>query len=176
MQKQVKILDKAEVNIRGKTIAVKGPIGELSRSFDDPRFEDIKMQVSGDEFTVSCQSEARKMNAMVGTIAAHVRNMVSGATSGYTYELKIVFKHFPLNVSQKGSIIEIKNFLGEKSVRTAKIVGKCDVKIDKDTIIVKGASKEDVGQTAANIELACKLTGRDRRIFQDGIFIVSKAR
>ena len=35
--------------------------------------------------------------------------------------------------------------------------------------------KEKVGQTSANIERACRIRGRDRRVFQDGIYIVEKA-
>jgi large subunit ribosomal protein L6 len=41
-------------------------------------------------------------------------------------------------------------------------------------VTVSGSDREKVGQTAANIEMACKIKKRDRRVFQDGIYIVSK--
>src|SRR3989344_13039 len=47
-------------------------------------------------------------------------------------------------------------------------------KIDKDTITVDAANVETAGQTAANIEIATKIKGRDRRTFQDGIYIIEK--
>ena len=175
-EKKLKVIDKVDVKIEHRNVIVKGPLGELRKSFDDPRFLDIEMKVEDGNFAVLCHDDSRKINAMVGTIAAHAKNMMKGVTEGYVYELRIVFKHFPINVSAKGDEIQIKNFLGEKSVRTAQIIGKTDVKIDKESVIVKGINKEEVGQTAANIELACKLRNRDRRIFQDGIFIFNKTR
>ena len=44
-----------------------------------------------------------------------------------------------------------------------------------DQIIVEGVNLDDVSQTAANIEIATRILYRDRRRFQDGIFITSKA-
>ena len=45
---------------------------------------------------------------------------------------------------------------------------------EQDDVTVTGSDREKVGQTAANIERACKIKKRDRRVFQDGIYIVSK--
>ena len=64
--------------------------------------------------------------------------------------------------------------MGERNPRKARIVGQTKVDIKKDEIIVTGIDKEDVGQTSANIELATKVTGYDRRIFQDGCYITQK--
>ena len=53
-----------------------------------------------------------------------------------------------------------------------------EVKVEvqnKVDVIVSGADIEKVGQTAANIERSCKIRKRDRRVFQDGIYITSKA-
>ncbi len=176
MEKKIKIADKVGVKVADRGLMVKGPLGELRKDFNDPRFFDVIMKVEDDHFVVSCSNKSRKINAMVGTIEAHAKNMMKGVTEGYTYELRIIFKHFPINVSAKNNMVEIKNFLGEKSIRTAQIIGRTDVKIDKESVIVKGINKEEVGQTAANIELACKLRNRDRRIFQDGIFIFNKSK
>jgi large subunit ribosomal protein L6 len=68
----------------------------------------------------------------------------------------------------------VKNFLGEKGARVVNIMGDAKIHVDKEEINVSGANLEDVGQTAANIERSCKLKGRDRRIFQDGIYITGR--
>ncbi len=172
MQKDIIIPEGVEVSIDGRTVAVKGPKGEISKNFNSPRFNnEIRMTLQDDKLTVRTDSDKRKAVAMTGTIAAHIRNMVIGVTDGYSYELKIVYTHFPITVTAKDGIVEVKNFLGEKGVRKTKIAGDCEIHIEKDLIQVSGIDVENVGQTAANIERACKLRGRDRRIFQDGIFL-----
>ena len=39
---------------------------------------------------------------MVGTIRAHINNMIKGVTEGFTYKLKIRYAHFPMKVYVKG--------------------------------------------------------------------------
>jgi len=68
----------------------------------------------------------------------------------------------------------INNFLGEKNPRVAVILPNVDVQLKGAKITVTSADKDAAGQTAANIEKATKIRNRDRRIFQDGIYIVER--
>ena len=89
--------------------------------------------------------------------------------------VKLVYTHFPMAVEQEEDYIVISKFMGEKGARKSKIVGDVKVKIDKEESVVEGINIEDVGQTAANMEQACKYrAGRDPRIFFDGIYIYKK--
>ncbi|PKP59023.1 MAG: 50S ribosomal protein L6 [Candidatus Altiarchaeales archaeon HGW-Altiarchaeales-2] len=90
------------------------------------------------------------------------------------YKLKLVFSHFPVSLESKGSELVIKNFLGEKAPRKAKILDGVDVKVKGKDLTVEGVDIEKVSQTAANIERAGKILHKDRRVFQDGIYIVEK--
>jgi len=69
----------------------------------------------------------------------------------------------------------IKNFLGEKIPRKTKILEGAEVEMDKDIIKVRSVNKERAGHDAANFETATKIRKKDKRVFQDGIFIINKA-
>jgi len=126
------------------------------------------------QLIVADDNPTKRDKMQIKTAAAHLRNMVNGLEEKYVYKLQIASVHFPINVSVQGDEVIIKNFLGEVKDRKAKIVKSSEVKIEGEIVIVESSDKEKAGQTAANIEIAAKLKGRDRRIFQDGIFITEK--
>jgi large subunit ribosomal protein L6 len=114
--------------------------------------------------------QGRRVKSAVCTAEAHVRNMIKGLATPYSKKLSLVYAHFPVTVEVKGSDVFIKNFLGEKLARKARIAGKTKVKVAGQDITVEGPSKDDVGQTANNIAKATRITNKDIRVFQDGIY------
>ena len=156
----------------GNVVKVKGPKGELSRNFAHPS---VIVKVEGDKVSVSCEYPRIKEKAMVGTFHAHLRNMVHGVTEGYTYQLKVVFSHFPMKVAVKGDKVQIDNYMGGHAPRYANILAGVTVKVSGQDVTVTGADIEKVGQTAANLEKATSRGGFDKRVFQDGIYIVHKS-
>lgn len=175
MERIVEIPEGVAVEINGFHVKVSGPLGTLEKDFTKPFIENkIIIEKKDDTVVVKSTNERRKIKAMVGTIAGHLENMFTGVTKGFEYKLKVIYTHFPINLEIKGKEILIKNFAGEKTPRTAKIVGNVEVKINGQEITVKGINREEVGQTAANLEQATKIRGRDIRVFEDGIYIVSK--
>ena len=160
---------KAELN--GPVLSVEGPRGRLERNF---RFPQIAMALEGDEFVITTASDRKRIMAMVGTIAAHTGNMCKGVSSGFEYHMKVVYSHFPIQLTLQGEKLEINNFLGEKFPRTARILPGTAVKVGTDEVNVTGIDKELVGSTASNIEKATRIRNRDPRVFQDGIYIVAR--
>ena len=79
-----------------------------------------------------------------------------------------------MNVSVKGLKLVVKNFIGEAVPRTLLFKEGATVKVEGDIIIVTGINKEIVAQAAASVEQLTRRVGFDRRIFQDGIYIVEK--
>ena len=128
----------------------------------------------GNKLIIEIEKGSKKDKKLIKTTAAHIRNMISGLEKRFVYKLQICSVHFPMNVSVSGNEVIIKNFLGERKERKAKILPGVEVKVEGDTVIVESCDKEKAGQTAANIEQATKIKKRDRRIFQDGIFIIEK--
>ena len=101
--------------------------------------------------------------------------MVRGVTDGFTYNLKAVYSHFPMTLAVKGNKFVVNNYFGEKVPRSAEIIQGVEVKVNNKTdVVVTGINKENVGQTAANIERCVTVKKRDRRVFQDGIYLVGK--
>jgi len=173
---EVPIPEGVEVSVDGMKVTVRGPKGELTRDFSHARGIIIRVDEDeeGKKVVVEAYFANRKLKALVGTIASHIDNMITGVTKGYRYKLKIVFSHFPVTVKVQGDKVVIENFLGEKAPRVARIMPGVTVKVQKDDVIVEGIDIEAVGQSAANIELATKVKGKDRRVFVDGIYIYEK--
>jgi large subunit ribosomal protein L6 len=172
VEERVKVPDGIRVAVEGEAVRVAGPKGTLARRMWHPR---VRIAVEGGEVRVRCDLPKRKEKAVVGTFAAHIRNMVEGAAKGWRYRMKIVYSHFPMKATVKGNEFVIENFLGERHPRTAAIIADTTVTVDGDQVVLQGPDLEAVGQTAANIERATKIKGFDPRVFQDGIYIVAKA-
>ena len=170
-EERVKAPDGVQLELRGDEVAVSAKGTTLRRVLRHPR---VSMALEGRELRVRSELPTRREKALVGTFAAHVRNMIQGVTTGFTYKMKIVYAHFPMKASVKGSEFVIENFLGEKAPRRTPIFGDTQVTVQGDQVVVTGPDVEHVGQTAASIERLTKIRGFDPRVFQDGIYITSK--
>jgi large subunit ribosomal protein L6 len=157
--------------LSGRMLSIKGKLGEAKKNFDKVN---VNIAVEENRVVFTPFSAKRKDNVIINTVSSIVNNMVTGVTKGYTYKVKVVYAHFPITVKTKGKQVLVENFVGERSPRVSDIVGDCKVSVEGDDVIVKGVSLEDVGQTAANIELATKIKRKDQRIFLDGLYIYHK--
>jgi len=172
LKEQIDIPENVQIEIIGDIIKVKGPLGESQKKLLNPK---IKFLKENNKLLLLSENASKREKTVLQTFKAHIKNLIKGTTIGFTYKLKTCTAHFPVDLSVKENKLIIKNFLGERKPRIAKILSGADVKIDNDIIIVSGINKEDVGQTAATIEQTCRVKNRDRRVFQDGIFIFEKA-
>jgi len=167
-QSAVEMPEGVTATLQGRTLAVRGKLGEAKKHFDKVN---VNIAVEGNRVLFTPFSAKRKDNVIINTVTSIVNNMVTGVTKGYTYKVKVVYAHFPITVKTKGKQVLVENFMGERSPRVSEIVGDSKVSIEGDDVIVKGVSLEDVGQTAANIEQATKIKRKDQRIFLDGLYI-----
>lgn len=170
IREEIEIPEGVEVKI-GDEVSVKGPNGQISRKFTYPN---VSIALEDNLVVLETAFPKKADKSMIGTTKAHVQNMITGVTDGFTYRMKIVFAHFPMTVKPQGDKVIIDNFIGERHPRSAKIVGDAKVSVKGDEVIITGVNKEDVGQTMANLEQATKIRGKDPRVFQDGIYLVSR--
>ena len=167
----VNIPEGVSIDSSSSDVKVTGPRGELSRNFEHTA---IKFEQADNKLKIIGNNLRKKEKALIGTWNAHLSNMVKGVNQGFLYEMKVVFAHFPKTVTVKGNIVAIDNFLGEKASRSSAIVGDVKVNVKGDAITIEGNNIEEVGQTAGNLEKATIVKGRDTRVFQDGIYVISK--
>ena len=167
----VDILEGVQVEVNKSRVKVTGSLGTLEREFPHP---DIKIVKKENQVVFEVAASTKKQKTMVNTFKAHLINMMKGVTKSYTYKLKVCSGHFPMTVALEGDKLTIKNFLGEKSPRKAYLIPGIKVEINGNDINVTGINKEETGQTAANIERSTRITNKDRRRFQDGIYITEK--
>lgn len=170
--KKIEIPKGVEAEIAEDTLIVRGPEGEITRTFNT---DNLNLEKKDDYFIMGSKKATKREKKKMNTIASHIKNMMNGVQKKFEYQLKICYSHFPITVELQGDNAIVKNFLGEKTPRKVRIPRGADVKIDRETITVSSIDKELAGQTAANFEAATKIKKRDRRVFQDGIFIVNKA-
>lgn len=159
----------------GINAELKGDILKLSKdtnSIEKKLYYPIKVQ--GNVIKIECEKSTKNQKKLIKSAAAHIRNMIAGLGKKYVYKLQICSVHFPMTVAVKGSEVSVKNFLGEVKDRKAKILPGVVVKIEKEIVTVESCDKEKAGQTAANIETMTRICNRDRRVFQDGIYITEK--
>lgn len=169
---EIPIPDGVTVEVEnGHHTTIKGPKGQLERAF---RYRGVRISVDGGNVIIHKDLPRREHKAICGTYRSHIQNMFKGVTEGWTYEMKIVYNHFPIKASVQGDVFHIENFLGERHPRKATIMSDVKVQVKGDDVVLEGINREHVGQTAANIELATKVSGRDIRVFQDGIYITNK--
>ena len=90
--------------------------------------------------------------------------------------MRFAYAHFPINslISNGGTTLEIKNFLGEKIVRKINMLP--GVKISrreemKDELIVEGNDLNNVSLSCGQIHQSCLVKNKDIRKFLDGCYV-----
>ena len=169
--KKIEIPEGIEAEIDGATVKIKGPEGENIRKF---KTGSLEFKKEGNTIILGRKKSTKKEKKIINTFVAHINNMILGVQKKFEYDLKAVFSHFPMTIEAKGHEVIIKNFLGERVPRKTTIPKGVEITLNGNVIKIKSTDRELAGQAAANLETVTKIRLRDRRIFQDGIFITKK--
>lgn len=170
LRSEIEIPEGFDIEIKGHEISVRKEGKEIRKNFPRALFEK-----EGNKLVLVIKNATKKERKNLNSVVAHVKNMLKGLNEKFVYKLQVCAVHFPMNVAVKGENFIIKNFLGETKERKAKILPNAEVDVNGVIITVKSSDKDAAGQTAANIEKAAKVRNRDRRVFQDGIFMTEEA-
>lgn len=134
----------------------------------------VKVELKDKRIIFTAQKGNKKDKKIIFSYLKHLQNIFQGLNKPYQYKLEACNVHFPMTFKVENDQLAINNFLGEKTPRHAKILAGVKIEVKGQTITLTSHDKESAGQTAANIETATKVRNRDRRIFQDGLYITEK--
>lgn len=143
-KKPVTVPGTVKVAIQGTTLKVHGPKGELILNIH-PR---ITVKIEGTEVKVIRPTDIRTDRALHGLTRSLIQNMVMGVTQGYSKELEIV--GVGMKASVKDGVLSLS--LGFTHPIDYSFGKDVEIKCPKPTsIVITGADKQRVGQTAAEI-------------------------
>jgi large subunit ribosomal protein L6 len=132
------------VSIEPDVVRVHGPRGELTERVH----RDITVSQEGDELLVTRPTDRGPHRALHGLTRSLVANMVEGVTAGYTKTLEI--QGVGYRAQLKGKDLELA--LGYSHPVSIKAPDGIEFEVPQPTrVIVKGISKQLVGEIAANI-------------------------
>jgi large subunit ribosomal protein L6 len=133
-----------EVTINGQDIKVKGKNGELSRTIHAA----VEVALNDNVITTKPREGVVNAWAQAGTARALINNMIIGAGNGYEKKLQLVGVGY--RAAAKGKTLDLT--LGFSHPVVFEVPVGITIETPSQTeILVKGADKQLVGQTAANI-------------------------
>ncbi|PAQ15135.1 50S ribosomal protein L6 [Bacillaceae bacterium SAOS 7] len=143
-KKPIELLEGVTVTNDNNTVTVKGPKGELTRTFH----KDMKIEIEGNVINITRPSDSKEHRTNHGTTRALLANMVEGVSKGFEKSLELIGVGYR---AQKQGNKLVLNVGYSHPVEMEPEAG-VEVEVPSNTkVIVKGVSKERVGAFAANI-------------------------
>jgi large subunit ribosomal protein L6 len=140
----VKLPKGVTAKVDGQRVAVKGPKGELSFTASD----DIALTLDGDGVAVAPRSESRTAAALWGMSRTMIQNLVEGVTKGFEEKLEISGVGFRATLAGKTLTLTV----GYSHEIVYPVPDGITIVVPKPTeIVITGADRQRVGQTAAEI-------------------------
>ena len=133
-----------EITIKDNVVTVKGPKGELTRTFS----KDIDIRVEGNEVTLHRPNDTKEMKTIHGTTRALLHNMVVGVSEGFKKELEMRGVGYRAQLQGSKLVLAVGKSHPDEVEAPEGITFELP---NPTTIVVHGISKEVVGQTAAYV-------------------------
>jgi len=143
-KKPVAVPKGVTVTLSGNSVSVKGPKGELARTFHP----EMTLAMEGDTVTVSRPSDETRHKALHGLSRTLLANMVEGVTKGYNKTLEIQGVGYKAETKPFGLQLS----LGFSHPVQYKAPAGIKFAVENNTVVkIEGADKEMVGQVAAEL-------------------------
>jgi len=143
--KPIPLPDQVRVDVQGSYVTVKGPKGELNRSFHP----DIEITLENRVLSVRRPTDQRAHKALHGLTRSLLASMVKGVSEGYALALEIVGTGYRAEMQGPNLVL----YLGHSHPITFQPPAglSFDVPRGGHTVRIQGIDKEVVGEIAARI-------------------------
>lgn len=143
-KKGIEIPAKTEVKVSGDVVTVKGPLGELSRTFK----KNIIITVEGNKVELKPVKDSLENKALWGTYSSHITNMIEGVNKGYTNRLIVEGIGYKADISPTEIVFKV----GFSHPVKVSIPKNLKVTSDKGIIVITGIDKEAVTSFASSLK------------------------
>lgn len=140
----VQIAKGVTYTLTDESITVKGPVGEVSMHI----LPLVKITEADGAFHFEMTAETREANANVGTMRALVADMVKGCSVGFQKKLQLVGVGY--RAQAQGDVLNLSLGFSHPVAHKMPAGVKCETPSQTE-IVIKGADKQKVGQTAAEV-------------------------
>lgn len=134
------------VDIQGNQVTVRGPRGELSRTFDPA----MRIEVGEGALLVSRPTDAPRHRSLHGLTRALLANMITGVSEGFQRQLEVQGVGYRVDLQADGSLVLNLGYSHPVVVKPPQGI-TFDLDPRLRVITVRGIDKERVGQVAAEI-------------------------
>jgi large subunit ribosomal protein L6 len=143
-KKPVAVPKGVTVEVQGQTVGVKGPKGELRRTFHP----EMQLSLADNQVSVARPSEDKRHKALHGLTRTLVQNMMEGVSKGYMKTLEIQGVGYKAEAKPYG----VNLIVGYSHPVKYEAPKGIKISVENNTVVkVEGADKENVGQVAAEL-------------------------
>lgn len=143
-KKPVQIPEGAEIAVAANIVTAKGPKGSLSLTFR----REVAVKIADGQVTVEKMGSTKLAQALWGTTAKLIQNMLEGVTTGFQKQLELNGVGYRMAVAGK----KINLALGFSHPVEMAIPEGLEAKVEGNVLTISGTDRQAVGQLASVIK------------------------
>lgn len=142
-KKPIPVPSKVSVSVDGGAVTVKGAKETLSR----PLHSFVEVAIGSEGVMVTPKNNTRLARALTGTFASHIKSMIAGVETPFKKTLILNGVGYKVELKGKDLVFAV----GFSHPVSLTVPEGLTATVNKNTIVIEGANKEQVGQFSAEV-------------------------